>query len=62
MGKSRKYRSKLLDEFFKPFDQMTDKEKIDYLQTENQMLKQALDEADKINLLNKANNRYALFY
>lgn len=53
MKKARKYKSKILDELFTPFEKMTDKEKIDYLQTENNMLKMALDEADKINLLNK---------
>ncbi len=53
MKKARKHKSKILDELFIPFEKMTDKEKIDYLQTENKMLKMALDEADKINLLNK---------
>lgn len=51
--KARKYISKKLDELFVPFEKMNDKEKKDYLQTENKMLKQALEEADKINLSNK---------
>ena len=47
METARKHTSKILDELLKPFEQMTDEEKIDYLQTENKMLKMALDEADK---------------
>lgn len=33
-------------------DKMSNEEKVDFLQVENEMLKQALKEADKINALN----------
>ncbi len=45
---ARKHTSKILEELFKPFEQLTDSEKIDYLQTESKMLKQALDEYDNL--------------
>lgn len=48
------YRSEILDEFFKPYENMTNEEKIRYLETENKMLKESLVEADKkIILLSK---------
>lgn len=39
----RKHTSETLTNFFKPFEEMDDKEKIDYLLTENKMLQTALN-------------------
>lgn len=41
--------SKILNDFFKPFEQYTDAEKIRYYQVENEMLKRSLSEKDKHN-------------
>lgn len=56
MGRKRTkiYTSPILEGFFKPYEKMRLREKVRYLETANEMLKKALEVADKNNLLNKA--------